>query len=449
MKDPEVVFVENVNKSGLVAGVIDKFSYVLEYDLVKVKLPGGRGYALIVKFTPKYQENWGETVTFKEMDFLTLDEVDEILNNHFFANYKFFSSFVNSLYDILRSYIPDIPIPHLPPNDHTYTVEEIDKLIDQLQPKFVKDIINDIRKKINKKHMGPIDIIKKTESVVSYGPATGWAVKVDGQVFRMDGDDFISPKNFMIWYASTFDSMFECTKDQWKGIVSVWQSMAIKKNPGQDALAPPVIQDLIKSIMEMGVVYDDFVEEQVQNLNNSVMHVYFLKSNMLYVHSSLYKYFKDQNKLTSRKMRQICEPYLIKKHGETEYTSWRVRVGNTLASFWVFDWNKLLLEEPNLKNVKITKVEQKEYNEIETWDIDVEKAIMDSALSLLKTFYEKALELKIQSDAMEDAKVIIENSVEQPFEDFNFNYVRDTIKELQKQINQIMKKELENSTGGE
>ncbi len=67
---------------------------------------------------------------------------------------------------------------------------------------FEEEILSGLNKRYqeSRSQMAPItDIINRFNQLVLYGPAGGADLFIGKTVFRMKNDDFLTPKNFMIW----------------------------------------------------------------------------------------------------------------------------------------------------------------------------------------------------------------------------------------------------------
>ncbi|MBD6956439.1 MAG: hypothetical protein F9Y92_07400 [Thermoplasmatales archaeon] len=242
--------------------------------------------------------------------------------------------------------------------------------------KRYREIFDTLIKEVSLKKLEPIDLIKMTDKVIMYSPAEGMDVVIQGKVFRLHDEDFLNPKNFLIWYASVFGNIahIDLSKEEWKAVVTAWISMSIKASPGKDTLAPPVLTELIEKIID-NRVENEFTKETLIDLENTQIFAFILKNGDLYVHTKIYNYLMQKYKVSPRRMRQYFEHYL------KDDASKQIKVKGSRARFWRMDWNKLMFDFPELEQVKVIEVKEAEIIKDvidEEFNLSVYKQLLDS-----------------------------------------------------------------------
>jgi hypothetical protein len=236
----------------------------------------------------------------------------------------------------------------------TFADEEEKEKEEKIRERF-NAIYKLLVKEIGSKKIDPIDIIKMVDKVIVYSAAEGMDVIIQGKLFRLHDDDFLNPKNFLIWYANTFGGLshLDIEKNEWRAIVDTWINMSVKASPGKDILAPPVITELVDKIID-NRVESEFTADTMQDLENTNIFVFVLKGNDLFLHSKIYNYLMQKYKVSARKMRQYFEHYL---KGDA---SKQFRISGYRARFWIMDWNKLMYDFPELGGVKVIELREAE-----------------------------------------------------------------------------------------
>ncbi|MEM3192874.1 MAG: hypothetical protein QW292_12490 [Candidatus Parvarchaeota archaeon] len=222
----------------------------------------------------------------------------------------------------------------------------------------IANTINEMwRKEIEGSAPASTEIFLDTVKVVSYGPASGLDVSIgsENRKFRLHDEDFISPKNFKIWYASEFGKVPEISMEEWKSMVEGWMSIAERRTSMDDDLVPSIWEDFMETL-RMNTIYDEFSEELLDNLRTSNVSEFVLQGNSLYVYNRIYEHLRTKFDLKARKLREYFLPFLL------ESSTRNVHKGQWQCRFWVLDWTKLKERFPEIKEfeAKVVHVEKKE-----------------------------------------------------------------------------------------
>ena len=246
---------------------------------------------------------------------------------------------------------------------------EIGTLRDFLRREFDNRIVEgEILSGLNKRYqesrsqMAPItDVINKFRQLVLYGPADGGDLYMGNTVFRMKNDDFLTPKNFMIWYATVFRKTITIDEVDWKALLDVWLQSATVADSSEDSLAPPVLEDLVNRIAKNRIVRS-MSEEDVLNISVGATTVFWLQADRtLHVPAKIYGAIGEKYNVSTRKMRQYMEKHLVEK------SSKQVKLHGEVVRFWLYDWDKLCISFPQLKDVRIdmeVAVEEDDFTDV-------------------------------------------------------------------------------------
>lgn len=213
-----------------------------------------------------------------------------------------------------------------------------------------EDLIKALNKKFSEASKGKIGIMElatQFREMNLFGPAGGADLYIGNSVFRMKNDDFLTPKNFMIWYASIFRRTLTLDEVEWRALLDAWLPNAVMLDSSDDSLAPPVMEELITRILKNRIV-KTMSEEDVLNVIKGGATVFWLKNDqILHVPTKVYQSIGDKLGVTSRKMRQFVEKHLIEKK------SLQTKLHGEVVRFWHFDWDKLCISFPQLKDIQI------------------------------------------------------------------------------------------------
>lgn len=200
------------------------------------------------------------------------------------------------------------------------------------------------------------EIFINTEKVVSYGPASGMDISIGSETrkFRLHDDDFLSPKNFRIWYTSEFGRMPEISSQEWKEMIEGWMSMSERKTSIEDDLVPSIWEDFTETL-RMNTIYDEFSEDLLENLKTSNVSEFVLLGRSLYVYNRIYEHLKTKFDVKARKLREYFLPFLAESSTKV------IHRGEWQGRFWMLDWKKLTEGFPALKEfeAKVVHVEEK------------------------------------------------------------------------------------------
>ena len=226
------------------------------------------------------------------------------------------------------------------------------------------DILTELNKRYqeSRSQMAPItDIINKFNQLVLYGPAGGADLFIGNTVFRMKNDDFLTPKNFMIWYATVFRKTLTIDEVDWKALLDLWLQSATVADSSEDSLAPPVLEDLVNRIVKNRIVRS-MSEEDVMNVSRGAASIFWLQADRtLHVPAKIYGAIGEKYNVSTRKMRQYMEKHLVEK------SSKQVKLHGEVVRFWLYDWDKLCISFPQLKDIRIdmeVAVEEDDFTDI-------------------------------------------------------------------------------------
>ena len=213
-----------------------------------------------------------------------------------------------------------------------------------------RDILDNLTRKYREASKGKIGIMElatQFREMNLFGPAGGADLYIGNSVFRMKNDDFLTPKNFMIWYATVFRRTLTIDDVEWRALLDAWLPNAMMLDSSDDALAPPVMEELIARIMKNRIV-KSMTEEDVMDVTKGGATVFWLKNDkILHVPTKVYQSIADKLGVTTRKMRQFVERHLIEKSSVTS------KLHGEVVRFWHFDWDKLCISFPQLRDIKI------------------------------------------------------------------------------------------------
>lgn len=217
-----------------------------------------------------------------------------------------------------------------------------------LSPQQIPEVLKGIATTLKVEEKEVIDILSDTEKVVSYG-ASGYDVYISGRTFRLQGDDFINPKNFIIWYATEFKTTININKikGMWQMMLNTWMAQSVPASVVEDPLAAPIFDDLIDLLMK-NRIYDGFSKQIMTDISKGAP-MYILKDNLLYMSSKEYQKLRKAHDVTFAQMREYFESFLKKDKSEV------VSVENLSERFWLFDWGKLCDKSAKLKTKQILK----------------------------------------------------------------------------------------------
>lgn len=226
----------------------------------------------------------------------------------------------------------------------------------------LKNVFMDLKERLQKKieTVDAADILRQTQKTVSFGPAAGMDVHIGGKVFRLKDDDYISSKSFRIWYLATFGRIVKLNErdGEWMLVVTEWNRSASHESVEDDALAPPVLDELVRYIMH-SPVYTGFSPSVVEEIAGGVT-MFILENDTLHVPASVYQQLKDAMGVTPRKMRQYFEPFLLHPKSIVERREGR------LIRFWQLRWSLLAGSMPSLNMISPEKPPEPEDNVIDT-----------------------------------------------------------------------------------
>ena len=273
------------------------------------------------------------------------------------------------------------------------------------------DAINELwRKEVEGAAPTSTEIFINTERVVSYGPASGMDISIGSETrkFRLHDDDFLSSKNFKIWYTSEFGRMPEISSQEWKEMIEGWMSMSERKTSIEDDLVPSIWEDFTETL-RMNTIYDEFSEDLLENLKTSNVSEFVLSHNVLYIYNRIYEHLKTKFDVKARKLREYFLPFLI------EASTKVIHRGQWQGRFWLLDWKKLTDQFPAIKEfeAKVVHVEE----EAQDFDVKCRKCgksiILDPAKPAMKNdFIDEHIAqhaLKEPDDPKEYAKFLEDN----------------------------------------
>ncbi|MGC8699286.1 MAG: hypothetical protein ACP5RE_03830 [Candidatus Acidifodinimicrobium sp.] len=222
------------------------------------------------------------------------------------------------------------------------------------------EINNSWRENLEKTSPGMTDIFMNTVKVISYGPASGMDISVGSETrkFRLHDEDFISSKNFKIWYTSEFGRVPDIADSEWKELVESWMSIAERKTSIEDDLVPSIWEDFTETL-RMNTIYDEFSLDLLENLKTSNISEFVLNNNVLYVYNRIYEHLKTKFDVKARKLREYFLPFLI------EASTKVIHRGQWQGRFWLLDWRKLTDRFPAIKEfeAKVVHIEETEQPE--------------------------------------------------------------------------------------
>ena len=201
-----------------------------------------------------------------------------------------------------------------------------------------------------------MDVLKGITKVVDYGAASGLEITYKGKQFRLrpKPDEFLSPKPFQIWLLSEFGDYFYVPdkSELWVTFMTVISRLAEKVSAFSDDLAPPVLDELIRSI-QRNDIKDQFDEDSFIDLEKSGIRHFFLIEDALFVHHKIYEDIMEQYELTRRKMRQFFEPYFIEQNTK------QIHQFGQHPRFWLLNWKKMAADFPELADLLIKDYDRK------------------------------------------------------------------------------------------
>ena len=199
-------------------------------------------------------------------------------------------------------------------------------------------------------------VLEGVTNVIDYGAASGLEITYRGKQFRMrpKPDEFLSPKPFQIWLLSEFGDYFYVPEksEVWVTFMTVVTRLAEKASAFSDDLAPPVLDELIRSI-QRNDIKEAFDEDSLIDLEKSGIRHFFLVEDALYVHSRIYADIMEQYELSRRKMRQFFEPYLIIQNTR------QVHQFGLHPRFWLLNWKKMSSDFPELADLFVKDYDRK------------------------------------------------------------------------------------------
>ena len=216
-----------------------------------------------------------------------------------------------------------------------------------------------------------MSLLFQFRKMVIYGPAGGADLFMDSYVFRMKDEDFLTPRNFSIWYATVFLRTVTIGAGEWKILLDAWLAKATYADSSEDSLSPPVLDDLVSKILKNRVVAK-ISEDDAINMDRGAATIFWLKDNKhLYVPAKVYGAIMEKYEVSARKMRQYVEQHLVEK------SSKHVRIYGYTPRFWVFNWETLVDTYPQLKDVKMEMSVEIESNPIKVGILRISAETME------------------------------------------------------------------------
>ncbi len=232
--------------------------------------------------------------------------------------------------------------------------EDFQKYLDKLynNPQIVAGIAGELNKQLEEllETADQFALDDQFVRAVAYGPVGGADLYFRGRDgvsearFRCDGESFLFPKDFMIWYASYYNVPVEITKEEWRTLLSQWLLNVRVEEASEDPLVPKVLDELLELMMKNKITSALTVED-VMFLKKGSYAIFELNNGIIRVPAKVYDNITEKNGTTPRKMRQLVEKYLV---GESSKTFTRQ---NESIRMWEFDWNKLCNRYPQLLNL--------------------------------------------------------------------------------------------------
>ncbi len=147
----------------------------------------------------------------------------------------------------------------------------------------------------------------------------------------------------------------------WRALLDLWLQSATVADSSEDSLAPPVLEDLVNRIVKNRIVRS-LSEEDVMNVSRGAASIFWLQADRtLHVPAKIYGAIGEKYNVSTRKMRQYMEKHLVEK------TSKQVKLHGEVVRFWLYDWDKLCISFPQLKDIKIdmeVAVEEADFTDI-------------------------------------------------------------------------------------
>ncbi len=203
----------------------------------------------------------------------------------------------------------------------------------------------DLWKRINDMNTDHVDsILAHVRSVKDYGVKSGADIDIDGDIFRLDKDGYISSKAFQIWYIGVKHRIPAITDPQWKEFVAACLDIADREV--HDPLGPDIVDTLIDTI-KMGEIHDrrdcDILANEVMSHGNAYYFVYLRnEDHCLLVPKHITESIRKQQNIGVKKARQYWQPFLLDPPEDN------IRVGKMkyedrpAKRFWRFSMEKLV-----------------------------------------------------------------------------------------------------------
>lgn len=202
-------------------------------------------------------------------------------------------------------------------------------------------------------------ILDAVEEVIEFNHQYKLDIYLFNNVFRIDKDSFLSPKEFIFWYIATLHRIPRVSESEWREFITEILNMSkIKQTDPLSVDLLEIFTDMLQS-SEIHTSFCDVVAQYKISGGGKNWFVYRKSENFsLYVPSSITQSLKRRAEIGSKAFRSYFSPFLYKDNVNRPLGTSAVHYTvKPQSKFWVLNMEKLALEDSTIANALVNLID--------------------------------------------------------------------------------------------